>query len=92
MNITLNDLRDMFCKATKIVLVNDIIDKDGNYIGTERIAINNLLWGTPTFANIPIEMYKVQAIERNTIEVTTHMPNEVFIAWKAYRDENSEYN
>ena len=92
MNITLNDLRDMFCKVTKIILVNDAFDKDGNYIGTERIAINNLLWGTPTFANIPVEMYKVQAIERNTIEVTTHMPNAVFAAWKAYAEENSEYN
>ena len=39
MNITLNDLRDMFCKATKIVLVNDVFDKDENYIGTERIEI-----------------------------------------------------
>lgn len=87
MNITLNDLRNMFCKVTKIILVNDAFDKDGNYIGTERIAINNLLWGTPTFADIPIEMYKVQAIERNTIEVTTNMPNAVFAAWKMYSEE-----
>ncbi len=91
MNITLNDLRNMFCKVTKIILVNDAFDKDDNYIGTERIAINNLLWGTPTFANISIEMYKVQAIERNTIEVTTHMPNEVFMAWKAYAEKNSMF-
>ena len=92
MNITLNDLRDMFCKATKIVLVNDIIDKDGNYIGTERIEINNLLWGTPTFSGIPVELYRVQAMGKNVVEVTTNMPNRVFAAWKAYAEENSEYN
>lgn len=88
MNITLGDLRNMFCKATKIVLVNDILDKDGNYIGTKRIKINNLLWRTPTFSGIPVELYRVQAIGRNAIEVTTSMPNEVFMAWKAYAEEN----
>lgn len=87
MNITLENLRDMFCKATKIVLVNDIIDKDGNYIGTERIEINNLLWGTPTFGEIPIEIHNVQAMGKNEIEVTTHMPNAVFAAWKKYSEE-----
>ena len=92
MNITLENLRNMFCKATKIVLVNDIIDKDGNYIGTERIEINNLLWGTPTFSGIPVEFYRVQAMEKNVVEVTTHMPNAVFAAWKAYAEKNSEYN
>ena len=96
MNITLNDLRDMFCKATKIVLVNDVFDKDENYIGTERIEINNLLWGTPTFSGIPVELYRVQAIGKNVVEVTTNMPNRVFAAWfrqkKAYAEENSEYN
>lgn len=88
MNITLNDLRDMFCKATKIILVNDIMDKDGNYIGAERIEINNLLWGTPTFAGIPVELYRVQAIGKNVVEVTTSMPNAVFAAWKAYAENN----
>lgn len=92
MNITLDNLRDMFCKATKIILVNDAFDKDGNYIGTERIEINNLLWGTPTFSGIPVELYRVQAIGKNVVEVTTNMPNRVFAAWKAYADENSEYN
>lgn len=90
MNITLNDLRDMFCKATKIVLVSDIMDKDGNYIGTERIEINNLLWGTPTFSGIPVELYRVQAMGKNVVEVTTNMPNRVFAAWKAYAEENQE--
>ena len=84
MNITLNDLRDMFCKATKIVLVNDSIDKDGNYIATERIEINNALWDTPTFSEIPVELYRVQAIGKNVVEVTTNMPIRVFAAWKAY--------
>ena len=91
MNITLNNLRDMFCKATQIVLVNDIIGKDGNYIGTERIEINNLLWGTDTFGGIPVELYRVQAIGKNVVEVTTHMPNAVFATRKAYAEENSEY-
>ncbi len=91
MNITLGDLRDMFCKATKIVLVNDIIDKDGNYISTERIVVNNLLWGTPTFSGIPVELYRVQAMGRHLVSVTTSMPNEVFTAWKAYAENNSEY-
>ena len=92
MNITLNDLRDMFCKATKIVLVNDAFDKYGNYIDTERIEINNLLWGTDTFGGMPVELYRVQARGKNVVEVTTNMPNRVFVAWKAYAEENSEYD
>lgn len=91
MNITLNYLRDMFCKGTKIVLVNDIMDKDGNYIDTERIEINNLLWGTPTFSAMLVEIYCVQAIRKNVVEVTTNMPNAVFAAWKAYAEENSMF-
>lgn len=92
MNITLNDIRNMFCKATKIVLVNDILDKDDNYIGTERIEINDLLWGTDTFGEMPVDLYHVQAIGKNVVEITTYMPNAVFAAWKAYAEENSEYN
>lgn len=87
MNITLDDLRNMFCKATRIVLANDIMDKDGNYIDTKRIEINNLLWGTPTFSGIPIELYHVQAIGKNVVEVTTNMPNAVFAAWEKYSEE-----
>jgi hypothetical protein len=36
-NITLDDLRNMFCKAIRIVLVNDIIGKDGTYLVTDRM-------------------------------------------------------
>ena len=88
MNITLDDLRNMFCKATRIILVNDVISKDGSYMSTERFEVNNLLWETPTFSGIPVELYRVQAIDRNTVEVTTSMPNEVFMTWKAYAEEN----
>lgn len=91
MNITLDNLKDMFCKATKIILVNDIIGKDGNYVGTEKIEINNLLWGTPTFSGIPVELYRVQAMGKNVVEVTTNMPNAVFAAWKVYAEGNSEF-
>jgi len=92
MRITLNDIRNIFCKATKIVLVNYILDKDDNYIGTERIEINDLLWGTDTFGEIPVDLYRVQAMGKNVVEITTYMPNAVFTAWKAYAEGNSEYN
>lgn len=87
MRITLNDLREMFCKITKIILVNDVFNENDIYMGTEKFEVNNLLWGTPTFGEIPIEVHNVQAMGKNEVEVTTHMPNAVFAAWKKYSEE-----
>lgn len=88
--MTLLELRDLFCSATKIILVNDIWSEDGeSIVKTDTITMTNILYGSD-LADMKIRPCMIQAVGKNKVYVTVtdSMPNEVFDAWKSYQSKH----
>ena len=88
--MTLLELRDLFCGATKIILVNDVWSEDGeSIVRTDTITMTNILYGSD-LADMKIRPNRIQAVGKNTVNVTvtSSMPDDVFTAWKKYAEEN----
>ena len=88
--MTLLELRDLFCGATKIILVNDVWSEDGeSIVKTDTITMTNILYGSD-LADMKIRPSRIQAVGKNKVYVTVtdSMPNEVFDAWKSYQSKH----
>lgn len=88
--MTILELRDLFCFATKIVLVHDVWSEDGESIlRTDTITMTNILYGSE-LADMKVRPHMIQAVGKNTVNVTvtSSMPDDVFTAWKNYAEAN----
>ena len=88
--MTLLELRDLFCGATIIILVNDVWSEDGeSIVKTDTITMTNILYGSD-LADMKIRPNMIQAVGKNKVYVTVtdSMPNEVFDAWKSYQSKH----
>lgn len=73
-NMTLNDVRDLFGYQTEIYLMNN----DDDFL------ITNILWGTVSFAGMKVNDIKV--IDGKIMIAMHDMPKNVFNAWKKYAE------
>ena len=79
--MTIKDLRNIFITGTQI----DICTME--YDDLVSLTLNNLLIGTESFANIPIQIRNVQAVAENHIVVSIDIPATILRAWKTYLQE-----
>jgi len=78
--MTLNDLRNTFSGETRFFLQSSYTE--------EEFEINNLLWGTPGFADMTFS--KAKAASKNIVVIRIGLPYRIFEAYKEYSKGNDE--
>jgi hypothetical protein len=89
MRVTLNDIRNLFASTTRFRLVCVWYDNMDNK-RKERVYLDNLFWGTASFASMEILNQSITVLNDDCVEIETDMPVELFKAMKEYLEKYQE--
>lgn len=79
--MTIKELKSLFTSDTEI----SIVSQDDDSIVS--VPLTHLLFGCPTFAEMPLMLQSVQAVGENKIVAEIDMPLCVLRAWKKYSND-----